>query len=219
MLPAAIGWPIPAGSKTLRSNKKPNTTMIDPKITEALSALGYDITAGQSYPHSTIPHLSIRRARQCYKFGNTGLDRYVLEIGDIPKRRLGSRAPDPVRIDFSLPRWERKLMSAHSAAAFALEMFRAEREQADHARAQEELAKAAKVGALLADFPDIDPAEFVKAFTVSFGGDIVSDSALMMSAAQNVTRQWQRFGTPAEVARIARLYRVLRADGWLGGVR
>ena len=194
--------------------------MIDPKITEALAALGYDISAGQSYPHLTIPHLSIRRARQSYKYGAiANADRYVLEIGDVPKRRLGSRAPAPVRIDFSLPRWERKLMAAHSAAAFALEIARAEREQADHARAQEEVAKAAKVGALLADFPDIDPAEFVKAFIVSFGGDITSDASLMLSSARNAFQQWQRFAAPEDVARIARLYRVLRADGWLGGAR
>jgi hypothetical protein len=195
--------------------------MIDPKITEALSALGYDISAGQTYPHLTIPHLSIRRARQIYRNGGLSnpSDRYVLEIGDTPKRRLGERAPAPVRIDFSLPRWERKLMAAHSAAAFALEIARAEREQADHARAQEELAKAAKVGALLADFPDINPAEFVKAFTVSFGGDITSDASLMLSSAQNAFRQWQRFAAPEDVARIARLYRVLHADGWLGGAR
>jgi hypothetical protein len=194
--------------------------MIDPKITEALSALGYDISAGQSYPHLTIPHLSIRRARQSFKHGViSNPNRYVLEIGDTPRRRLGSRAPEPVRIDFSLPRWERKLMAAHSAATFALETARAEREQADHARAQEELAEAAKVGVLLADFPDIDAAEFVRAFTVSFGNDISFDSVLMMSHAQTAIRQWQKFSTPADVARIARLYRVLRADGWLGGAR
>ena len=194
--------------------------MIDPKITEALSALGYDISAGQSYPHITIPHLSIRRARQSYRHGSPGHpDRYVLEIGDTPRRRLGSRAPAPARIDFSLPRWERKLMAAHSAAAFALEIARAEREQADHARAQEELAKAAKVGVLLADFPDIDPAKFVQAFTVSFGVDITLDAALMKCAAQNEFRQWQKFSTPTEAGRIARLYRVLRDDGWLRGAR
>jgi hypothetical protein len=195
--------------------------MIDSKITEALSALGYDISAGQSYPHLTIPYLSIRRARQIYRNGGLSApsDRYVLEIGDTPKRRLGSRAPDPVRIDFSLPRWERKLMAAHSAAAFALEIARAEREQVDHARAQEELAKAAKVAGLLTDFPDIDAAEFVRAFTVSFGNDISFDSVLMMSHAQTALRQWQRFAAPEDVARIARLYRVLRADGWLGGAR
>jgi hypothetical protein len=110
-------------------------------------------------------------------------------------------------------------MAAHSAAAFALEMWRSDMAEIEHRREQEDIAKAAKVAGLLRDFPDIDPADFVKAFTVSFGGHIASDSALMMSAAQNVTRQWQRFGTPEEVARIARLYRVLRADGWLGGAR